>query len=169
MVTVLALTHVIDEQGQKKVLIKRRADNVGVYPNQYTCAPWGHLEPRFRSAPSVLDVFLQELDEELLGGPSVERDFDALVQRLRKVEGKLSYMGYAVDLLRPLVHILLEFRPSEKWWKENRSRMRLNWEYEDEAIALRDIREIAEGAQGQYVPVTIAAAKLVLRKNKQSG
>lgn len=158
MVTVLALTHV---EGEKKVLIRRRGENVGIYPNLHTCVPWGHLEPFFQTDPSVLGIFLQELDEELLGGPSVERDFNVLLQRLRGVEGKLLYKGYVLDLLRPLVHILLEFKASKKWWDENRSRMRLNWEYKDEDICYEDIEEIAGGTLSQYAPVTVAAARLV--------
>lgn len=110
--------------------------------------------------PSVVEVFLQELDEELFGGPSVETDFHALIQRLRLLRGKLRYLGYTVDLLRPMVHILLAFEPSRAWWDKNRHRMRLNWEYEDEAIVLKDIKEVAEGAQGVYVPATVAVARL---------
>jgi len=160
MVSVLALTHVkVGHNGE--VVIKRRSGNVGIYPNQYTCAPWGHLEPLLSTKPSVVEVFLQELDQELFGGPNIERDYDALIQRLGQLEGKLRYLGYAIDLLRPMVHILLTFEPLTGWWNKNRDRVRLNWEYEDEAIMLQDIAEVADGAKGEYVPATVATARLI--------
>lgn len=161
MLTVLALTRVKDKNDRDKIVIKRRSGNVGIYPNQCTCAPWGHLEPLLRAEPSVVDIFLQELDEELFGGPNIERDYHALTQRLAGLQGKLRYLGYAVDLLRPMVHILLTFEPSPEWWKKNRCKVRLNWEYEDEALELLDVVDVAKGTQRRYVPTTVAAARLI--------
>ena len=116
-----------------------------------------------RNEPSVVDIFLQELDEELLAGPERETNYKALVQRLENLEGTLRYLGYAVDLLRPRVDILLMFEPSICWWKSNRGRMRMNWEFGGQPMTVRNAKDVAKGEGGHYVPATVAAAHLAIK------
>ncbi len=164
MVTVLAITFPPkdDNNVKDRVIVQRRSGNVSIYPNHYTCAPWGYLEPILRKEPSVVDIFLQELDEELLGGSDPETDYEALILRLKKLEGKLRYMGYAVDLLRPRIDILLMFDPHRSWWDNNKHRIHMNWEFASEAKDLQEVEKVAEGGGGNYVPATIAAARLAM-------
>ena len=151
------------------MVVQRRSGNVSIYPNHYTCAPWGYLEPILRKEPSVVDIFLQELDEELFRGPDPQTDYDSLIRRLEDLEGALQYLGYAVDLLRPRIDILLMFTPSEVWWERNNSRVHLNWEFESEAKELQVVKEVARGAGGDYVPATVAAARLAMEVRANCG
>jgi len=171
MVTVLAITFPPKDDSNMgdTVVVQRRAANVSIYPNHYTCAPWGYLEPLLRKEPSVVDIFLQELDEELFRGPDPQRDYDSLIRRLGNLEGTLQYLGYAVDLLRPRIDILLMFKPSEVWWKRHKSRVHLNWEFKSEAKELQDVKKVATGAGGDYVPATVAAARLAMKVRANGG
>jgi len=61
------------------------------------------------------------------------------------------------------------FKPSEVWWKRHKSRVHLNWEFESEAKELQDVKEVARGAGGDYVPSTVAAARLAVVSSQYFG
>jgi hypothetical protein len=157
MITVLTLFRTPEFD---KVLVKKRSGSVGIYPHRITAAPWGHLEPLLDEVPSVIDSMLQEIDEELLSGREMESKRQSLYRRLGDICGFVTHLGTAFDLVRPCVHIMLNFVVDAKWWFKNEHRIRMNWEYQDDNYYLDDIDAIAQNYEGKYIPATVLAANL---------
>lgn len=158
------------------VLLKRRAKNVGAYPNNYHVVPSGAVDlvAGVDHHPSVYSTFLRELDEEMFRGPEAGEYLRSLLMKehISELQGKLIYLGYGIDLLRQHVEILLLFCPSEGWWQKFGPVVQMNWEYENKAVALKNIKEAQAESQKhptEYVPAAYALLNLGERYYSEMG
>lgn len=161
---------VVTKTPDGRVLLKKRSSRVAMSPGAYHVVPSGMAEMMDLDQPSVFATFLRELDEELFRGPEAEDSFASLQQRphLRKLEGSLTYLGYAVDLLNHHVEVIILFEPQKHWWNKWSGLHMLNWEYAGGSLdqwSLEAATEKALGSPSEFVQVCAAALKLALDRS----
>lgn len=149
------------------VIAQQRSMEVGSYPGLYILLPAGQLAPtKGYDRPSVFWSFLHELDEEIFKGPEERELKDVLrEEHISGLDGRLTYLGYGVDLLTVQVVLWLLFEPAHAWWAKFKAAIDLNWESKGRRPKYLDLmRPDVELVPGVLAGMELAKGALALRQ-----